>query len=244
MSHEALNPKARSCRRKLQFWCCASRVFDVPSWKAEHEFAPASDVYTPAFSADNRRLALCFVTQTQIWDVADSRTLADISPPFGGSMSLSFSGDSRWVATADNDGYVRGYDANNGKLRSTVEGFLLEPFAVAFSQDGKSVVAGGADKTVSIVDPGTGKILRTLPRQPGLIRSLDVSADGKQVAVLYGYVEHFLTIDHLMLWDMDKGIILADFRKPGMTILGGTFVGDRYQFAAVSNRQLSFWSLL
>src|ERR1700730_14262502 len=58
------------------------------------------------------------------------------------------------VATSDNDGYVRGYDANNGKLRSTVEGFLLEPFAVAFSQDGKSVVAGGADK--SIVDPGTG----------------------------------------------------------------------------------------
>jgi WD40 repeat protein len=74
------------------------------------------------------------------------------------------------VATADNDGYVRVYDANNGKLRSTVEGFLLEPFTVAFSQDGKSVVAGGADKTVSIVDPGTGKILRTLPRQPGLIR--------------------------------------------------------------------------
>ena len=78
------NPKERSSRRKLQFWCWASRVFDVPSWKAEHEFAPASDVYTPAFSPDNRRLALSFVTQTQIWDVADSRTLADISPPFGG----------------------------------------------------------------------------------------------------------------------------------------------------------------
>ena len=62
-------------------------------------------------SPDNWRLALSFVTQTQIWDVADSRTLADASPPFGGSMWLSFSGDSRWVASADNDGHVRGYDA-------------------------------------------------------------------------------------------------------------------------------------
>jgi hypothetical protein len=32
-----------------------------------------------------------------------------------------------------------------------------------------------------------------------------------------------------MLWDTDKGTILADFRKPGITILGGPFVGDRYQ---------------
>ena len=40
--------------------------------------------------------------------------------------------------------------------------------------------------------------------------------------------DYINAIDHLMLWDMDKGTILADFRKPGITILGGTFVGDRY----------------
>jgi WD40 repeat protein len=156
------------------------RVFDVASWKAEHEFAAGSDVFTLAFSPDNRRLALSFVTKTQIWDLAESKSLADISPPFGGSTSFSFSGDGKWVATADNDGCVRVYDANTGKLRSTVEGFLLEPFAVAFSQDGKFVIAGGADKTISIIDPETGKVLRTLPRQSELITSLDISADGKQ----------------------------------------------------------------
>jgi WD40 repeat protein len=219
------------------------RVFDVGSWKAEHEFAAASDVFTLAFSPGNRRLALSFVTQTQIWDLTKSRSLADISPPFGGSMSLSFSGDGRWVATADNDGYVRVYDANTGKLRSTAEGFLLEPFAVTFSQNGKFVIAGGADKTISIIDPETGKVLRALSRQPELIMSLDLSADGKQVAVIYGHADHFLDVDHLALWDVDKGTILADFHKSGITILGGTFVGDRYRLAAVSDNRLSFWSL-
>lgn len=121
-------------------------------------------------------------------------------------MSLSFSGDGRWVATADNDGYVRVYDANTGKLRSTAEGFVVEPFAVAFSQDGKFVIAGSADKTISIIDPETGKVLRTLSRQPELIMSLDVSADGKQVALIYGYADHFLDVDRLALWDVDKGM--------------------------------------
>jgi WD40 repeat protein len=220
------------------------RVFDVASWKAEHEFVLPFDVFALAFSPDNRRLALSGIAaHTHIWDLANSRSLADISPPFGGSASLSFSGDGRWVATADNDGYVRVYDANTGKLRSTVEGFLLEPFAVAFSQEGKFIVAGGADKRISIIDPETGKVLSTLPSQRDLIMSLDVSADGKRVAVIYGYADHALDVDHLALWDVDKGTILADLHKPEITIVGGAFVGDHYQFAAASGNQLGVWSL-
>jgi hypothetical protein len=45
------------------------------------------------------------------------------------------------------------------------------------------------------------------------------------------------------LWDVDKGTILADLHKPEITILGGTFVGDRYRLAAVSDNRLNFWSL-
>jgi WD40 repeat protein len=216
------------------------RIFDVGSWKAEHEFV-VPDVFTLAFSPDNRRLAISGMV-TQIWDLETSRILADISPPFGGSSALSFSADGRWIVTADGDACARVYDAGNGKLRSRAE-FLLEPMAAAFSPDGKSVIVGDNDMTVSIIDPETGNILRRLPNQPGLILSLDVSADGKQVAVIYGYADHFLTVDHLMLLDVDRGTILADFQKPGITILGGTFVGGHYRFAAVSGNQLSVWSL-
>ena len=217
------------------------RIFDVDSWKMEHEFV-VPDVFAMAFSPDNRRLALSGMV-TQAWDVENSRMLADISPPFGGSASLSFSGDGNWVATADGDGHVRVFDAATGKPRSTGTEFVLEPLAVAFSRDNKSVIAGGVDKTLSIIDPETGKVLRTLTNQPGLIISLDVSADKKQVAVIYRSADYFADVDHLMLWDLDTEAVLADFRKPGITIVGGAFVGDHYLFAATSDNQLGIWSL-
>jgi WD40 repeat protein len=217
------------------------RIFDVDSWKMEHEFV-VPDVFAMAFSPDNRRLALSGMV-TQAWDVKTSRMLADISPPFGGSTSLSFSGDGNWVATADGDGHVRVFDAATGKPRSSGTEFALEPLAVAFSQDNKAIIAGGVDKTVSVIDPETGGVLRTLSKQPGLILSLNVSADKNQVAVIYGSADSFGKVDHLMLWDLDTEAVLADFQKPGITVVGGTFVGDHYLFAAASDRQLSVWSL-
>lgn len=217
------------------------KIFDVDSWKVQHELAAPFTMYALAFSRDNRRVAFSD-RYTQLWDLTGQKNLTDISPPFGGSASLSFSPDGGWVATADGDGFVRVYDASTGKLRST-SGFLLEPQAVAFSPDGKSILVGGIDKTVSLVEPETGKVLHTLTKQPGLILSLDISADGKQAAVLYGSAEHFFDVNHLMLWNLDKGTILADFQKPGITIVGGTFVGDHYLLTAASSNELTLWSL-
>jgi WD40 repeat protein len=217
------------------------RIFDVDSWKVEHEFT-IPDTFALAFSPDNRRLALANIV-AQVWDVENSKMLADISPPFGGSQALAFSGDGNWVATADGDGHVRVHDTASGKLRSKGTEFVLEPLAVAFSHDNNLVIAGGADKTVSIINPETGEVVRTLSGQPGLVLALDVSADGRKAAVIYGYADHFLTVDHLMLWDVDTGTLVADFQKPGINIVGGAFVGDHYQFAAVSGNQLSVWSL-
>jgi WD40 repeat protein len=52
---------------------------------------------------------------------------------------------------------------------------LLEAFAVAFTPDGKQVIAGGADKTVVVIDASTGQLVRTLQRFPDPIGYLSVS---------------------------------------------------------------------
>ncbi|PYT64773.1 MAG: hypothetical protein DMG41_07755 [Acidobacteria bacterium] len=72
--------------------------------------------------------------------------------------------------------------------------------------------------------------------------SLDASADGKQVAVLCGSAERFLDVNHLMLGDLDKGPILADFQKPGITReeepLSATIT-----FPPPFGNELALWSL-
>ncbi len=218
------------------------KIFDLDSWKVQNDLAAPFTMYALAFSPDNRRLAFSDL-YTQVWDLTSRENLIDISPPFGGSSSLSFSTDGKWLATADGDGFVRVFDTSTGNLHSIVQGFLLEPMAVAFFPDGKTLLAGGVDKTISIVEAHTGKVLRALPKQPGLVWSLDLSANGKQAAVVYRSAERFMDINHVSLWDLDKATVLADFQKPGLTIQGGTFVGDHYLFIASSASTLILWSI-
>jgi len=226
----------------VQYEKGAVRVFNVDSWKVENDLTAPFSMSALAFSPERRRLAFSDVN-TEIWDLASGKNLTDISPPFGGSSALSFSPDGRWVATADRDGFVRVYNANTGIRRGTPTEFLLEPFTVAFSPDGKSVLAGGTDKVISSIDPETGKVTRTLPKQSGVVSSLDVSADGKQAAVVYRSAESFLEANHMILWDLVRGIVLADFEKPGIILVAGAFVGGHYLFAAAFGNQLTLWSI-
>jgi len=217
------------------------QVFSVDSWKLEQELT-SLPLYAVIFSPDSRRLSNTGDLGTEIWDLETQKRMARLSPPFGGSVALSFSPDGRWLATADQDTFVRVYEARTGNSHSSWQGSLLEPTAVAFAAGGKSLVVGRIDKTVSIVDPDAGKIIRELPKQPGLIWSIDVAADGKRALIAYNHGE-LSDIHHLTLWDLDKGTILTDFQKPGVNLVGGAFAGDHYLFAVVSSNQLTLWSL-
>ena len=226
----------------IQYEKGAIKVFDVHSWKVLHDLA-SSYIGALTFSPDSGRLASAGDFDLDVWDLTTHKKLATMSPPFGGSAALSFSPDGRLVAAAGGDGFVRVYDANTGALRGTPAEFLLEHFAVAFSPDGKSILTGGADKAISIIDVESGKVTRMLPKQSGLVSSLDVSADGKQAAVVYRSSESFAEANHMILWDLVRETVLADFQKPGLVMTGGGFVGDHYVLATTSGNQLALWSI-
>jgi WD40 repeat protein len=219
------------------------KLVDANSWEVRRDFADGPPVYWMAFSPDGRYLAGSADLGAYVWDIAAGQK-GGISPPFGGSASPVFSLDGKWVATADPDGFVRVYDPNTEALHTaTALPTLLEPMTAAFSPNGETLLAGGVDKAISFIEAASGKVSRTMAKQPGLVFSLSVSHDGKHAAVVYRSAERFMDINHLRLLDLENGIILADYQKPGITIHGGTFNGARYLFAFASRSQLTLWSV-
>jgi WD40 repeat protein len=109
-----------------------------------------------------------------------ARRRASLITRFGCSWALDFSPDGTRLVSADADTAIRIYDAE-GRLRVTNHDCLLEPFAVAFTADGKQVVTGGADKTVTLIDEATGNVVRQFPKQEDSIQWLAPLSKGRTV---------------------------------------------------------------
>ena len=65
-------------------------------------------------------------------------------------MSLAFSPDSRLLATGHEDGALRLWDADNGKLLQTLPGHSRSILCVAFPPGGGKAATAGADGTIKI----------------------------------------------------------------------------------------------
>jgi WD40 repeat protein len=85
--------------------------------------------------------------ETASWDAHSKRIHA-----------LTFSPDSKWLATGSEDATARVWDAANGKLLASCKGGHESTVtSVAFRHDGKRLVTGSSDRTVRQWDSQTGQ---------------------------------------------------------------------------------------
>ncbi len=144
-----------------------------------------------AFSPDGKWLAAddgdSKSSKVLLWD---ARTLTTATAPMPHSedvLSISFSADSRWIATGAADGTVRVWDIT-GKQRFTRRA-AHEPNSaansVAFSPDGLFVVSGGADTTVRLWNAQTGEPIqkRSDPAENDDVTAVAFSPKGDRVVV-------------------------------------------------------------
>jgi WD40 repeat protein len=137
----------------------------------------------------------------KMWDASTGACLHAFEGHSSGVSSVSFSHDSKRLASASWDSTVKIWDASTGACLQTLEGHSHWVNSVAFSHDSKRLVSASHDNTVKMWDASTGACLQTLEGHSSFVLSVAFSHDSKRLAS----VSSDRTV---RLWDTGSGACL------------------------------------
>jgi WD40 repeat protein len=89
------------------------------------------------------------------------KSIAVLTGHIGTIISVSFSPDGKYLATASGDRTARLWDAATGQTTATLTGHTDTVNSVAFSPDGKTIATASSDKTVRLWNVATGQTIAT-----------------------------------------------------------------------------------
>jgi WD40 repeat protein len=206
------------------------KVFDTETGKEQNAVKAPAGQTAPEYVQFAREMGrVAWVVQKQQYQPGRAVTVADatgtelktfdLAAP---SMSLLMSNDGKRLAVGGQDGSLRVYEAETGKLDHTMLGAWSPVFRTVYANGGKVLRTVHTNGTVNDFDADTGKPLKE--RALALKGELPVSAsaDGK----------FFVTATDagaFTVWNLDTGeagakpkAALFVYREPG----GGPFGGD------------------
>lgn len=159
------------------------------------------------------------------------------TPPAGAVNSVAISPDGGLVAAAANEGGVRLYDAQSGKLVRVIDG--VGDRSLAFTPDGKRLAGGGfhMDKLIGIYDVATGKRLQTLAGHTEWeVDACVISPDGKLLASA--------GVDRqVLVWDLDTGELRHRLQSQSSRLPTLAFSPDGATLAGGGYGAIELWDL-
>jgi WD40 repeat protein/serine/threonine protein kinase len=136
-----------------------------------------------AFSPDSQLLAIPSIQfgVVRLWNVSTNREVAVLSHP-GDPRWVEFSSDGRALVTA-HPRSVRIWNLAGDGEKVLLSGHEGGVPGIAFSPDGKLLASVGKDRTATIWDPATGRILHRLTAFGGVLHAVAFSPDSRLLAI-------------------------------------------------------------
>jgi RNA polymerase sigma factor (sigma-70 family) len=163
----------------------AIRLWDLASGKEVRRIDCPENVDLFRFSPDGALLATRAARSVPLWDRATGKEVGRIPLPEGGAGPVAFSADGRVLAAVCADGTIRLWEVPAGReVKRFPSPQGSDVGCLAFAPDGRELACGGGqpDRTVRLLDVGTGQELHRFGPYGGWVESVAFSPDGRRLA--------------------------------------------------------------
>ena len=150
--------------------------------------------------------------------------------------SLTYSADSRIIASASTDKTIRIWGGYTGNLKCTLNGHTDAVYAVAISPDSQILVSSSKDKTIIIWDLETGRE-RCILTQDSAAKTVIISLDGQ--TLISGSEDNTIK-----LWNLHTGELCCTLTGHKMAVLSLAIHPDGKTLASSSSDGvIQLWNL-
>jgi WD40 repeat protein len=140
----------------------------------------------------------------KLWQVETGSLIKTLEGHSRNVTGVSFSPDSRILASASRGNTVKLWQVETGSLIKTLEGHSNWVTGVSFSPDSRTLASASYDNTVKLWQVETGSLIKTLEGHSNWVNGVSFSPDSRFLAS----ASHDNTVK---LWDVNTGQCLVSF---------------------------------
>jgi WD40 repeat protein len=229
------------------------RLWNTETWNCAKILSGHSDrVMSIAFSLDGKRLVSGSYDKTvKLWELDSGECLQTLTGHSSPVYAVAFSqisplckggirgdrGIGGILASGDEKGLVKLWDAQTGKCLRSLQGHNSVVWSLAFHPNSGILASGGFDYRLCLWDISTGKALKTLQGKASEVWSVKFSPDG-QILASSGQDRT------IWLWDIASGECIQSLDGHQSSVWSISFSSDGQTLASYSvGTTIKFWDV-